>query len=160
MDYWGAEDVHGMEADDKMMIEHHMDIDNTIVCTVDKDLKNAAKWFFNLDSREVIQLSRRDNLQHFWSQMLLGDSCDNIPGLKRWMKPRTAGPKTVEKLLGPLEEDANKYYKKVRDHYRKHLLKDEYTKDWLGKMQERMLEIGNLLWIRRTETETWELPLK
>lgn len=155
-DNWNAQEVFKMEADDKLMIEHHKDIDTSVICTVDKDLRNAAKWFYNLVKREKTELTSKDNKDHFWEQIIRGDTCDHIPGLRHFMKPRKAGPKLVDDLLSPLPPDDKLYEEAVRDFYFTN--KIEYGFSNNEEYDKFLLEIGNLLWIRRWEDDEWQIP--
>lgn len=151
---WGALVVDGHETDDELMIEHHKDLDDTIVCTIDKDFKNAARLIYNLRTKEIIRLTYADNLHHFWTQILYGDKCDNIPGLRRWLTPKKFGPKGIEAQLSTCmgADDPNKYETRVWELYKAHHYEPKVSykteKELREKYLERLNEIKTLLWIK------------
>lgn len=96
----GADIVTGIEADDAMAIEQVKGNGTTIICSRDKDLRQVPGWFYSWElgrqpsfgpnyseDRGTISLhsSRKkivgDGLAFFYSQVLTGDTVDNIPGL-------------------------------------------------------------------------------
>lgn len=74
-----AEIVDGMEADDAMGIAQ---TDNTIICTIDKDLDTIQGWHYNWRKNKKYWVSEEEADRFFWSQMLIGDTADNIFGIK------------------------------------------------------------------------------
>jgi hypothetical protein len=154
VDKWNAKVISGMEADDQLTIEHHKHWNDSVVATHDKDLKTSCQRIYDLRKDRHLLLTKEDNLRYFYGQILSGDSGDNIPGLKRWMKPRSCGPKRIEKLLRGLGENEKIYYEKIRAFYIKNVGKEED----IIKLEERVLEIANLLYMRRTENDKWEIP--
>jgi len=113
----GAEQVNGMEADDKVSILLYQDFlanggdqdeCRVIVSSPDKDLKNTPGWHYNPTSRERFWVSELQATRHFCYQLLVGDNCDNIkglPNLPKWIKDdagirgKGVGPVTAKKLL-------------------------------------------------------------
>jgi hypothetical protein len=64
--------------------------EDTIICSIDKDLRTIPGKHYNLDSGVVDEVTRHDAWHNFWSQVLTGDSTDNIEGLKGCGKVGTA----------------------------------------------------------------------
>lgn len=90
MEQWGATQVDGMEADDKVslilwedFIAHNGDREecNVILSSPDKDLKNTPGWHHYPRSGEVKWVTPYQAERHFYYQMLEGDQVDNIKGL-------------------------------------------------------------------------------
>ena len=131
------------EADDTLGIAQSKDIDNTIICTIDKDLwiVPGAKYDFK---REVLSyVTEYDGIRHFQYQMLAGDQVDNIQGVPK------IGPVKAKKILSD-NEDIDDAWNIIRDLNRSSY---DYNSD------DVMLEMGRLLWMRRKVGQMWELPL-
>ena len=150
-----------LEADDLINIRaKELGKDNCIVVSIDKDLKQIGGYFWSYyrqkekDSqgnvitqisdlgielpvmeykqREIEYITNEQANKHFWKQMLMGDTSDNIPGLKR------IGEKTAEKILLNTKCNwfaaARKYIEKDQKqdwdiNYQLLKLKDNYTID-------------------------------
>ena len=136
-DTWGAVQVHGEEADDKVSYLCCAAPEDTTIVGIDKDLWNTPGLHYNPDKKIHEYISVQEADTNFWLQMLTGDSADNIPGLKG------VGPKTAEKLL-----DYDNPYESVLQEYRKR----EQTEDYFILM-------GRLLWLRRNPGELWDLEI-
>lgn len=107
--------VDGYEADDWLGIEQRKDIDNTIICSRDKDLGTVHGWHYrwacgeNQPERLNHFISEWEAKEFFFHQMLTGDNTDNIMGcgirkMKKWggeMKLRRegVGAKAADKIL-------------------------------------------------------------
>ena len=145
---WGAEEVSGMEADDALGIAQN---ESTIMCSIDKDLNMVPGWHYNFVTKEKYYIQDDDNLnlsidkkgkrktykldrgglKWFYAQTLLGDICDNIPGI------RGLGPVAVDNIL------KNCYTEKEMIDTVWEIYKER------GLSKERLLEVVDLLWIRR-----------
>lgn len=151
-------EVFGMEADDALGIAQYNSHykDQTVICTIDKDLDMIPGKHYNFATDEYYECSDPGELfikgrkisgsgiKWFYAQMLLGDNCDNIPGIKGY------GPVTVYNLLNHIKEEV-KMVEKVYEVY--------YTK-FKDKANARFLEVADLLWIQRVENERKSLFLK
>lgn len=157
---WGASYVFDMEADDQLMIDHHVNMDNSIICSIDKDFKCAAKNMYNIATQEVLQLTKEDNCKAFWYQVLFGDVADNIPGMKRWMTPRKFGEVGSKRFVDDVGgDDDSKYFEAFRKLYLTNRIEKDLTEPEAEKlMHERLTEIGRLLWIMRWEDDKWQIP--
>lgn len=110
--------ANGYEADDAIIINTLLDPDNTIVCTRDKDLRQAGRHHFgwacgkqpqfgpkeidpfgSLEYNATKKKLTGEGIKFFYSQLLTGDSVDNIPGLPG------CGPAKAFKLLDELETE-------------------------------------------------------
>jgi len=82
---YDVELIAGAEADDYLGLMQHKYNDEghtPIICSVDKDLLTCWGWHYNIDKGEFIFQNQLEADLWFWKQMLLGDSADNIPGIK------------------------------------------------------------------------------
>jgi len=78
----GATVVEGYEADDEVSIQQTKDnLEPTIIVSNDKDLKNTPGYLYSSMKDELYFVSPKYAQYHFWWQMVIGDSVDNIPGI-------------------------------------------------------------------------------
>ena len=130
------------EADDTLGIAQSKDIDNTIICTIDKDLWIVPGAKYDFKREELSYVTEYDGMRHFQYQMLAGDQVDNIQGVPK------IGPVKAKKILSD-NEDIDDAWNIIRDLYRSSY---DYKSD------DVMLEMGRLLWMRRKVGQMWELP--
>jgi hypothetical protein len=150
VNHWGAQVIYNQEADDALGINQDQ---HTIVCSIDKDLNMIPGWHYNfvkkekyfiddddplnftteVKSKRTTYKMDRGGIKWFYAQMLLGDTGDNIPGVRGY------GPVKVYETLKDcfLEDDM---ISSVWEVYERHKL-----------TYERFLEVADLLWIRRYE---------
>ena len=85
---WGAIPANGMEADDLLAIW------NTekpgIIVSIDKDLLQVPGLHFNTRNKEYTNVTEDDGSLLLHTQVLMGDSVDNITGLKGIGKVKAA----------------------------------------------------------------------
>jgi hypothetical protein len=74
-----AEVAFGMEADDLLGINQTKD---TIICTIDKDLRQVPGQHYNFVKDEIFTVSVQQGLLWFYTQMLTGDASDNVSGIR------------------------------------------------------------------------------
>jgi 5'-3' exonuclease len=175
----GMEDTivtDGIEADDAMAIEQvrceadEKIPDATIICSRDKDLRQVPGWHYGweignqpsfgpslIDSLGWIELDRSGSspkikgggYKFFCSQLLTGDTVDNIPGLPK------CGPVNAFELLNRYN-DCESLMHQVKLIYDDRIL----TKS----SKEYLLEQGRLLWLIRRYNEDgspqmWEIGM-
>lgn len=134
-DVWDAEMIYGQEADDALGIEQWNNKDkSTCIVSIDKDLDMIPGWHYNFVKQKLYYVNITDANLNFWKQMLVGDTTDNIPGI------RGIGPKGAEKAMYECGHDTEHIKRRVSELYEK-----EYGDPWYA----RMVEVANLLWIRR-----------
>lgn len=75
---WGAKVSYGCEADDMLGCEQDL---HTIICSIDKDLKQIAGLHYNFVKQEIFIVTQERANYAFWTQMLVGDTSDNIVGI-------------------------------------------------------------------------------
>lgn len=133
-----AEVTEGEEADDAVAIQSCLG-DYWIVHQ-DKDLDQLPGWHYNPVKLEEYYVTPFEGLQAFYKQLLTGDRTDNIEGIHGIGPAKSVkiidGCKTEEELL-----------EAVWKTYQKHNLPFE-----------RLVENGQLLWLRRTPGQIWLPP--
>ena len=156
----------GLEADDMMAVyQSHSELD-TIICTRDKDLRMVYGWHYGWEcgncrefgpelvtpETEWLKLTRHGAKQtpkvtgtgliFFYSQLITGDTVDNIPGL-----PRQGAVAAYELLTNP--EDERPLWDRVVDLYEKKGFDEVYLKeqcDLLWMVQELTPEGEPVFW--------------
>ena len=85
-------------------------VDSVIIMSIDKDYKQFPCWFYdyNYKKRELVKISREEALNNFYSQMIVGDTADNINYCKGY------GKSYAKKLF----QEANSEYSLVIRTYR------------------------------------------
>ena len=143
--------ANGMEADDMLSIyQTEAKSFTTIICSRDKDLRMVEGMHFGWPCGKQPQYGPKlvDNIgelhydaaknklkgegsKFFYSQLITGDSVDNIPGLPG------GGPKLAYQLLESKYSEAS-MFTAVASRYR-----DKFGDDWEG----RLMEQAYLLWM-------------
>ena len=91
---WGFIGVSGIEADDAIAIAATENgLDQTTICSIDKDFLQIPCYHYNYVSRKIHNESEYSGFYNFCTQVLTGDRIDNVVGL------RGVGPKRAAKLL-------------------------------------------------------------
>jgi len=138
IDHWNAEETSGIEADDKLCIEFNKNPKNSIIVSIDKDFNQIPYVnLFNFVKNELIHVPPLAACKNFYTQMLTGDTVDNIQGCKK------IGPKTAAKLLDPCK-DTNQCIAVCQEQYKKSYA-DDWKKAWdehfqLLKLLDKELE--------------------
>ncbi len=122
---WGFIDpTHFVEADDIICSLWYAidDWENVIICSPDKDLKQIPGY--HLDYRKiedgVVYVEPHTAMTNFWTQMLTGDSVDNIagiPGLGIVKASKILKELTDQHPLTYLQEVKNQYLKYFGSYY-------------------------------------------
>lgn len=136
MDEWGAFMSDGCEADDMLGVDSIAAEDETILCSIDKDLDQIVGWHYNPRKETTYLVSPLEALRFFYYQLLVGDTADNIKGVKG------VGPKKAEKILDGLVTE-KEMFEAVRDAY---------------DNEEEMLMNGKVLWIWKQPDDIWRFP--
>lgn len=159
----GAAVVDGCEADDALGEFLSNDDDNYhfICATIDKDLLMVPghhyRWEMTRKGKvfpeEHNHITPDEGAKFFFTQMLTGDSTDNIPGLYKY-----TGKKATKKVKDRLEGLPNPQamYAEVENIY----IDAVCSEGTLVRSQEEIHsflgEIGDLLWIRHGGHTSWE----
>jgi hypothetical protein len=135
---WGFLMITGQEADDAIGIKAYtMDENEYIIMSIDKDLDMIRGWHYNFVKKEKYFVKEEDTMRTFYKQILTGDRTDNIEGLKG------IGPVKAERILKECNTEIEMY--------------EAVLKAYEGN-EERVLENGQLLWIRREANQMWKPP--
>lgn len=184
-DKYKTEIIQDQEADDQLGIEltktqnyatlgTNEETDVGIVASVDKDLLMIPGNHYNFVKRKFAYIDEDMARRIFWTQMLVGDTTDNIlgcPGI---------GPKKAAKILRGVTQEV-RYWRHVRRAYKEQFERlQERGKmptgfrfdgevitypswrtgaDMQKSLDEYLTEIGRLLWIRRKPMQLWEPPI-
>lgn len=136
---WGCEVVEDQEADDAIGIAAYefKDPEDYLIMSIDKDLDMLRGWHYNFIKDRKYLVDEYQAIRNFYTQILTGDRVDNIVGIKG------IGPKKAEKILQGCLNEVDLYNAVV----------EAYDGD-----KDRVMENGQLLWIRRKEDELWQPP--
>jgi DNA polymerase-1 len=145
--------VRNYEADDQLAIDQYEDakwsaedfqtgnyLCNTIICTIDKDLKMVPGWHYNWNNDELVFVTEVEGLRWFYKQCLTGDMTDNIKGL------HGVGAKST--LLSKL--DAMDTEQQMFEH-----VHAEYEKRFGSYADMFLIENGTLLWMMKDKEDRW-----
>ena len=116
---WHAKVEDKLEADDLMGLLQN---DNTIICTIDKDLDQIKGMHFNWNKKEIYEIDEIQGRHFFYSQVLMGDSTDNIKGCPKIgkVKSKKIMDDCIERQLS--DDEIWKTIKEVYTlNYRKHI---------------------------------------
>ena len=126
-----ADVVTTIEADDALGMNQDMD---SVICSIDKDLLQIEGHHYNFVTDEWKTIDERTGMYNFYTQMIVGDSADNLKGVKG--KGEVAACKMLADCK--LEQD---YFDVVRGMY--------------GNDEEMLLN-GRCFWIWRTPDDDWK----
>jgi len=135
VDAWCATVSDGEEADDLIAIRATELGDDSIMVSIDKDFNQVQGWHYNFAKNDKYYVTAEEGMRFFYRQILTGDRVDNIIGIKG------VGDKKAEKMLGDAKTEQELYAVCV---------------EALG--EERVLENGRLLWLRREKNQLWFPP--
>jgi 5'-3' exonuclease len=111
---WNATQAIGVEADDLISIAQTKDPDNTVGCTIDKDiLYQVIGHKYNFVKEEFLYGQEDECLNYFYNQMLVGDTADNLRGVDG------IGKVKASKYLSDLYTE-EELFKTVYDLYEDH----------------------------------------
>lgn len=143
---WGAQVAFGQEADDAMGIRQCTG-ENTIICTIDKDLQQIPGRHFNFVTGDFTEVTPWQGLYKFYYQLLVGDSGDNIT-VGEGLSCAGIGPKKAQKILEGCEVEKDLF----------ECVQEAYNSSHPETARERMLLTGQLVKIRTKPDEIWEFP--
>lgn len=132
---WKAETATGIEADDLIGIAVSESISESVVCSIDKDLRQIPGQHFNFVKLDWTEVDEYQAAFNFYRQFLEGDRSDNIFGIDG------IGPKKAEKQLYGLTPE--EMFDRVRELYND---------------DKRMLTNGRCLYILREKYNIWQPP--
>lgn len=135
---WKAQFAVGQEADDALGIAQSQYEDSSVICSIDKDLKQIPGHHYNFVKKEWSFIDKFVGLYNFYIQLLVGDVADNVQGVQG---------------IGPVK--ASRALEKCKTEYEMfEVVRKLYNDD------TRLLLTGQLLKIRTYEGELWQFPNK
>jgi hypothetical protein len=135
---WNFRMVEGEEADDAIGIRaYEMDVGEFSICSIDKDLDMIRGNHYNFVKDFFYDITEEEAIFNFYKQILTGDRVDNIKGIKG------IGDVKAKRILKECK-DEKEMYLAVLEAYEGN--------------SERVLENGQLLWIRRLPNQLWQPP--
>lgn len=142
---WDADMTDGYEADDALGIkttELELIGLNPIICSLDKDLLQIAGWHYNWVKETLTDVDQKTGSVAFYTQLLLGDKSDNIPGYDgiARIKPTIFLKNRIDHLR--TLENERQMYEEVASIYEDNLERN-----------------ANLLYIWRKELDKWVVPV-
>ena len=136
---WGFVMIEDQEADDAIGIAaYEMEVGEYCICSIDKDLDMLRGDHYNFVKDNFYFVTEEEGIKNFYKQMLVGDRVDNIIGVKG------IGPVKAERLLKECKTEKEMYL----------TILEAYKDD-----DKRVLENGQLLWIRREPNQMWHPPV-
>lgn len=136
-DYYSAVTSAGEEADDLIAIEATSLGPHTIIASVDKDFLQVPCIHYNTGKGIWTNQDEWNGLLFFYEQILTGDKADNIVGLKG------IGPVKAKRILDGAETE-RELYERCLEAY--------------DGNERRVIENGQLLWLRREVGQLWQPP--
>jgi len=136
---WGAIVTDGYEADDRLGIEQCSEqFGSTVICSIDKDLKQIPGYHYNWRKNERDTISPLDGLRSLYRSLLTGDTTDNISGVGG------IGPVKSARAINDLTTELDMY----------EVCAALYGDERLEEMHRN----AKLLFILRQEGRMWEPP--
>ena len=133
-----------LEADDTMAIEHMLvytkQPDSSVIVTQDKDLNMIPGLHYDFVKQKLFTVTEADGFKWFYTQLLTGDTIDNIPGLPG------CGPKTAERIIGSCTSIEDMQHAVAREY-----IKRKYDYNYLQ-------EQATLLYILKHKNDYFEFP--
>lgn len=163
VDHWGARIMYGYEADDAVAMAQLQsgDIFDTVICTIDKDLRMVPGLHYNYQKKEDAIVEREEGEDFFYMQLLMGDSTDNIGGCYRVGK--VAATKVITNALkgfrGGRAERSQRLYDAVLGQYEASIAKHGENTNYAEMGAEAaLLENARLLWMQEYMGQLWTPP--
>jgi hypothetical protein len=140
---WNGNVTDGYEADDAIGIAAQSE--NTVICSIDKDLKQLPGTHYNFVTGEFTHVGIREGWCNFYKQLILGDRGDNVPGYDG--KMRVKFPKFLESTRQQLDGAVDPY-----DMYQ--ICLAMYDGD-----ESRLIRNARLLYLWRKDQDEFQKPL-
>ena len=138
---YNAVTTQGEEADDAMGIAQCQSEEDTIICTIDKDLDMIPGKHYNWRKGDIYEVTDHDATIFFYTQLLTGDRVDNVKGLVG------VGPVRAAKELAGIRKES-RLYDKAKRMYKS-----------AGRGEDELIKNARLLWIRREPDQMWTPPV-
>lgn len=143
---WNAHVSDGIEADDNLGIHQTAAGGASTICSIDKDLYQIVGKHYNFVTGEFREVDERTGWINFYTQLILGDKSDNIPGYDGKMRPIC--PKFLQPVIDRLHGASS-------DREMFHIVEDLYM---FGGTGDRIHINAQLLYIQRKEGDQFVVP--
>ena len=153
-----AQTVNGYEADD-LIAMYATDLGPTdcVIVSLDKDLRQIPGEHYDFAKDQFETICTDSARRNFWTQALVGDSTDDIPGIKG------VGPVTAGKILKAIEPGAedSEFYKVVLQEWidRTPRGEDEKDAEFYTRIIKLLSKSCKLLWLCREPEDLWSPPV-
>jgi len=151
---WSVFSWHDREADDGMIMQAHLLGDSGVIVSADKDLRLTPGPYWEVQEGRLDVLENRfgwigakqtasaakvvgHGTKFFWAQMLMGDTADNVKGIKA-LQGRLCGPAAAYNFLHSME-DESQAARAVLDAY--------------AAIKQDPLAEAQCLWLRRSNED-------
>lgn len=141
--FWKTEVSEGVEADDCLGIAQD---NNTIICSIDKDLLQIPGRHYNWVKQEEYNVSVLNADGNLYKQAILGDRSDDIPGYDG--KARAKPPNFLVPVLEHIDECTSEL-----EMYE--FVKKQYDLENNPNLERNM----HLLFIQRKDKLKWTCPI-
>jgi 5'-3' exonuclease len=142
---YGAKFSNGREADDEIGISLTNLGDVGVCVSNDKDLDQISGWHYDWVSGDAYRVSRKQGDYQLYTQILTGDSTDNVPGLEG------VGPAKASAILDGAASSAE-LCKRVWTEYRNRFDDPQRAKNYFW-------EQASLVYIFRKEGDYFNPPI-
>jgi len=150
--------IPGYEADDLLAMQA-TDLGPTdcVIVSLDKDLKQIRGEHYDFSKDTYVTIDEHEARQNFWTQALVGDSTDDIPGIAG------VGPVTAKKILSTLgpEDGDPEYYKVVLGAWVSRTPREdgESDADFYSRVIQLLSKSARMLWLCREPEVIWQPPV-
>ena len=157
--HYHAETVAGYEADDLMAIAATaMSRKDCVIMSLDKDLRQIPGKHYDFVKQELYDVSGEGAMRNFWTQALVGDKTDDIPGIYG------IGPVKARKILDEVPANSGHwaFYKRVVEAWMHHTPRESEKEDDRTFTTRVMAQLGTscrLLWLSREIGDLWDAPI-
>ena len=121
---WSSQYVIGAETDDLVASLFSQEVEGVanVIVSIDKDYLQFKGWIYNYNKNTLIHNTKLDALRAFYTQMIVGDSADNIKVCKgkgkAYAKKLFNGCETEYQFIRKVFETYQDFYKsKARERY-------------------------------------------
>lgn len=136
----------GIEADDWISCEATKRGEQVFVCSIDKDLDQIVGYHFNWVRDTVYRVSEKEAAFNLYTQIIAGDSTDDVPGLLG------AGPKFAEGLLKGATSNKDLFARTWRAYRDRDCLDSKHIAGRWRYFEEQ----SRLVYLLRKMTDTFE----
>lgn len=143
---WNGYSEETLEADDLLAIRQTELGDESIIASIDKDLKQVPGWHYHweqtrlgnvISEAKLFYVNEHEALLHFYTQLIVGDTADGIKGVPG------LGKKAAEVLQNCVTE--LEMFNIVREMY---------------SCDEALEMNGRVLYMTRERGKMWEFPIE